>query len=198
MHLAAEIEAAVEAGVVALVSFGIAGALDPALAPGRLIVADTVGAADATFVAHRGWSTAIAERTGATRASIAAGDLLVPSAAMKARLRADSGAVAVDMESHVVARIARRHGLPFVVFRAIADPAKRSLPPAATVAMKEGGGIDLAAVLRSVATSPGQIPGLVAIARDTRAALGALRRARGQLGAGLHYLDLGELLVDVV
>ncbi len=41
----------------------------------------------------------------------------------KARLFAATGAVACDMESGAVARVAARHGLPFAVLRAICDPA---------------------------------------------------------------------------
>ena len=35
-------------------------------------------------------------------------------------------AVAVDMESHVAARVAHRHRLPFVVARVVSDAANRA------------------------------------------------------------------------
>lgn len=196
--LAEAIERAIIDGASSLISFGIAGALDPALRPGRLIVADRVVAHDRTFTVDPAWSRALVDRTGALAVSLTADDHMAVTATMKAQLRTRTGAAAVDMESHVVACIAERHGLPFVVLRAIADPSERSLPPAATIAMKEGGGIDPAAVLRSIAKNPGQLPALIAIARDTRAALGGLRRGRRLLGRGLGYLDLDQLGVDVI
>ena len=104
----------------------------------------------------------------------------------------------VEVEALRADAAATRHDLPFVVLRAIADPSDRSLPPAATIAMKQGGGIDLAAVLRSIAKTPGQLPALLAIARDTRAALSGLRRGRRLLGRGLGYLDLDQLGLDVI
>src|SRR6185437_16644110 len=49
----------------------------------------------------------------------------------KAALFRATGAVAVDLESHLVAAAAERARKPFLVLRAIADPALRALPPAA-------------------------------------------------------------------
>ena len=79
----------------------------------------------------------------------------------KADLHRTTGALAVDMESHVVARAARRHRLPFAAARVVCDPAHRALPPAARIGMKPDGRMDLPAVLRSVLAEPGQLPALI-------------------------------------
>ena len=71
----------------------------------------------------------------------------------------DSGALAVDMESQIAARIARRHELPFVALRAISDAATRGLPPAALVRLKPNGRVRLGGVLRSLMSEPFQIAG---------------------------------------
>ena len=55
---------------------------------------------------------------------------IVATQADKARAWIDTGALAVDLESAVVARAAAAAGIPFLVLRAIADPATRHLPPA--------------------------------------------------------------------
>ncbi len=197
-ELAIAIEACIAARAQPLLSFGMARALDAALRPGTLVVADAVISGDDRYGTDDRWSLSLREATGAVSGVIAAGDAMVVDAAAKRRLRVTTGAVAVDMESQVVARIARRHALPFAVFRAIADPAERSLPSAATVAMKPGGGIDLAAVLGSIARSPRQLPQLIAIGLDTRRALRALGRGRRLLGGGLGHADLDQLRVDVI
>jgi nucleoside phosphorylase len=57
----------------------------------------------------------------------------------KRALRAETGALAVDMESHVAARVAARRGLPFAVVRVISDSADEALPPAAQIGMKPDG-----------------------------------------------------------
>lgn len=97
-------------------------------------------------------------------------------AAGKRRLWQETGASAVDLESGAVARVARRLGLPFAVLRAICDPAERSLPPAALIALNETGRIQILQVLASVAANPAQLPMLIALARDAAAARQALIR----------------------
>src|SRR5207344_953730 len=97
------------------------------------------------------WSAAIAERLGdAARGPLLGRDAMAVTAAEKANLHRNAGALAVDMESHVAARVAQRHRLPFVAARVICDPAGRSLPPAAHVGMKPDGAMDIVAVLRSL------------------------------------------------
>ena len=198
--LEAAVEGAIATGVRALVSFGIAGALDPLLASGRLIVARSVrGPGAAPMLTDRRWSDALLERLpDAIEGDIAGSDAIVASAAMKAALRAATGAVAVDMESHHVGRIAAQRGLPFIVLRAVADPADRHVPHAARVAMRPGGGIDFSAVLASLARSPTQIAGLCRLGLDSRRALQALLQGRRRLGNGLGHPDLDELALHVV
>jgi adenosylhomocysteine nucleosidase len=115
----------------------------------------------------------------------------VASIAAKAALHAASGAAAVDMESAIVARAAARRGLPFAVLRVVADPATRALPPAALVAMREDGRIDVAAVLGALARAPHQCPAFARLALDSRRAFSALADARALLGADFAGVDLG-------
>jgi len=64
---------------------------------------------------------------------------IAAAATAKAALHARSGAVAVDLEARSVAGAASRAGLPFLVIRAIADPAEHDLPPAASARLKPDG-----------------------------------------------------------
>ncbi len=107
---------------------------------------------------------------------------IVASAAAKAALFASSGAVAVDLESGAVARVAAEHGLPFAVLRAICDPAERDLPPAALIALDRRGAIGLMRVIGSVLEHPTQVPALLALAADAAAARRALRAAVARIG----------------
>ncbi len=131
-------------------------------------------------------------------AAFAGVDLPLAGAAEKRALHARCGASLVDMESHIVARVAQRHGLPFAAIRVVADPAERQLPHAATVGMRPDGRVDVAAVLRSLARDPRQLPDLIRTARDARAAFAGLFRCRQLLGA--HFglaVDLGDPLLDM-
>src|SRR5208283_5200921 len=150
-------------GATALISFGLAGGLDPALRPGMVVVPDTVlsdgevSRADAALAARFG---------GLTGHCLLAGARIAADADTKRGLFAATGAHAIDLESGSVARIAAAHGLPFAVVRAICDPAERDLPPAALIALDQDGAIGLARVIGSVLAHPAQLPALLALAAD--------------------------------
>ena len=72
-------------------------------------------------------------------ADVAGSSSIVATAAAKATLQRDSGAVCVDQESHWVAEMAREKRVPFIVLRAIADRAGDSLPPAVLVGLDAQG-----------------------------------------------------------
>jgi adenosylhomocysteine nucleosidase len=164
-------------GATALVSFGLAGGLDPALRPGMVVVPDSVVCGGRWFAAD----AALAARFGGlTGHRLLAGGEIAADADAKRRLFEATGAQVIDLESGSVAWVAGEHGLPFALVRAICDPAERDLPPAALVALDQAGAIGLLAVLRSVARRPGQIPGLLALGRDA-----ALAR-RGLVGVAFH------------
>jgi hopanoid-associated phosphorylase len=197
--LADSIEREIANGIAGIVSFGIAGALISTLRPGALIVAKSTIFEGEILEAHEAWSASLMRSLPhALGESLAGSDRIVADRQNKERLHRETGAAAVDMESHIGARAAAKHGLPFVALRAISDPLDRVMPPAALIAMRDRGGIDLAAVLGSIAKSPRQMPQLIAIAHDTGRALGALGRGRRLLGARLGYADLDQLPVDVV
>ena len=89
----------------------------------------------------------------------------------------------LDLESGAVARIAQAYELPFVVVRAICDPAERDLPPAALVALDPDGEIGLLPVMRSLMRQPGQIIELLTLARDAALARRALVRVSKHFAA---------------
>ncbi len=174
---------AVAEGATVLVSFGICGGLDPTLASGSLLLPRVVlDRAGTRYRADRLWRDAAASVLGAAALMPAATDLLgidaiASSGASKATLQHRHGAAGVDLESHIVAREALRAGLPFIVLRAVADPAMCDLPPAARLPLGGRGQPRIAAVLGSVLRQPAQLPQLVRVARDARMALSSLSRA---------------------
>ena len=93
-----------------------------------------------------------------------------------------TGAVAVDMESHIVAAVGLAHGLPVATIRVITDPAQRTLPRSAATAMRPDGTINIGAIVWSVLKSPSEISGLVLTAVDACAARASLVRGRYWLG----------------
>lgn len=171
-------EKLVARGATALLSFGLAGGLDPALKPGDLLVPMAV--IEHGIVAHT--NEALSEKIGGwVGGTLFAAERIVVDPQAKRRLRATSGACAVDTESGAVARVAARHDIPFAVLRAICDNANRTLPPAALIALDAKGAIGVGAVLGSVLRHPGQIAGIVGVGRDAATARRALIRRVGVL-----------------
>lgn len=170
--------------VAGLISFGIAGGLDAALEPSALVLARRVVAPDGQWNADPNWLTVLGQLCHrAVPAIVAGSDSPIGSTSAKRELSVSSGASIVDTESHIVARIAFRYGLPFAVIRSVADPANRDLPPAALVPLRDGRP-DMAAVLSSLTRNPFQIPALARIAVEARRGYGSLRRVRRDLGIG--------------
>lgn len=176
-----------EQGVVALVSFGLCGGLAPWLTPGTLVVADTVLTDDeAPYATDGPWRRALLDRLpGAVTGPVLGLDRVVTSVAEKAELHDTTGALAVDTESPGVASVAARLGLPFMVLRAVADPADMALPRAALVGVRSDGRVAVGAALAAALRHPAEIPLLLRTARASRAAMAALLRGGAVLGPAL-------------
>ncbi len=169
-------QAMLRAGADGLISLGLAGGLNPALAPGDVVVPSAV---IVDGVRHA-VDPALADRLGgADGRAILGTTAVVATGAEKERLWRTTGAVAADLESGAVALVALSAGVPFAALRVICDPADRDLPPAALVALGRTGAIGLGRVMLSVLRHPGQVPALLRLAGDARAArLSLLARVR--------------------
>jgi len=190
--LAVALERAFAQRAAAIISFGIAGGLSTAATPGTWLVADAVVTRTARWPVDAAWAAALALcLPGAVNGDLAGADAIISAPADKLALGAATGAFAVDTESHVVAAFAATHGVPFAVFRVIADPVSRALAPATFRGMRSDGTINQRAVLGSILRTPGQLPMLVRNAIDARTAYRALSRGRRLLGSGLGYPNLG-------
>lgn len=180
--LAEELEAAIAQGARGLVSFGTAGGLVPGVKAGQWIIAHKVldmpdNARE--YVSSIVWADALRRALpAALRADLAGVTAPVVTADDKAALCRESGAAAADMESHIVARVAAAHGLPFVVARVVIDPAERSLPPAALAGMRADGSVNLLGVLCSLTKHPLQLPALIRVGKDAGRAKEAMRYGR--------------------
>lgn len=170
-------------GCRALASIGTAGGLDPALRPGTVIVCDGVCPPDGGEIAlpDGGWTDRLAAGLEAGGIAVRRGCLLGAARplfdpAEKARAFADTGALAVDMETLAVARVAGEAGLPWAALRVVADPAGSALPQAAARAIRPDGTVDPIRLIWGLTCHPSQIGGFLALGRFGRKALGALRR----------------------
>lgn len=184
-------QALLAGGAESLVSWGVAGGLDPALANGTLLLPDRImdsslqdGLAVDTPWRARLLACLESVITVSTAPLISA-ETPAKNARDKARLFA-TGCAAVDMESHAVAQCAAQAGVPFVAVRAVADPAHAALPRAATAAMDEAGHMRPFALIGAIAASGGRdIKALGGLARATRCAEHTLATVRRLTGTDL-------------
>jgi hopanoid-associated phosphorylase len=179
-------------GLRAVISFGIAGGLDPALQSGDVVVATAVLAEEGVWKVPPSVVSAMADRVRASGIPVAQGALvgaeeavLLPST--KASMREATDAIAVDMESHIGAAYAARNNLPFAAVRVISDPAERALPPLAKRALKPDGRVDFPAVLAGLARAPSELTTLLRAGGDAGRAFAGLRRCRRLLDFGLCF-----------
>ncbi len=176
-------------GCSGIVSFGTAGGLAPELEPGTVIIASAVSGPLGVIDTDPEWSARMfaafagtpveAKAVRGTMAGVAAP---LAGEQEKRSLYRSTGALAVDMESHIAGAIAQARGLPFAVCRAIVDPAWRSLPRAATVGLRDDGTTTILPILRELLREPKQLGALLRIAGDARAAKGSLVQARHAMG----------------
>jgi adenosylhomocysteine nucleosidase len=177
-------------GYRGIISFGVAGGLAANLRTGDWVVASHVLESQITRSTDAAWSNSLLEAiAGASYAPILGVDAPVAEPTMKRDLHLATGAAAVDMESHMVARLAAAHGLAFAAMRVIVDPHDRAIPPAAVLGMGRNGGADIWAVLRNLVAHPSQLSLLARVAADAIAARAELLRVRRLLGPHFGLAD---------
>ncbi len=177
---------ALHGDITGVISFGLGGGLSPHLKVGDVVIAERILSGSEALRCDNAWRVALAAKLPtAYQGPIAASPVVLDSAAAKAALYNNSGALAVDMESLVAARFAASRGLKLAVLRVISDDAGHALPPAALVAMQPDGSIALSRVLWSVAKNPLQIPALIRTGIASNKAFAELLRCRNLCGPGL-------------
>lgn len=191
-NLAASLTRAMAAGCGGLISFGVAGGLAPDLKPGTCVVGSTILDGDERRQTDMRWAQRLMRIIpGAVYGPIIGVREPIADATDKHALHAQTGALAVDMESHVVARTAARHGVPVAAIRVVVDPAQRTIPRSALAGTRPDGTIDPLSVMRSLLRYPGDLVALIRMSLDARAARATLVRGSALLGPGLGLLDMG-------
>jgi adenosylhomocysteine nucleosidase len=188
--LAAAIDRAVGKDCRGLVSFGVAGGLSPELRCGTCVVGSAILSHAARYPTDERWSRNLLR---AIPHGIYAAIIGVPAPVIqpddKHALFRNTGAVAVDTESHVVASVACALGLPMVAVRVIIDPAAHTLPKSTLAAVRPDGSVSVAAVIAAATKDPAELVALPRIALAAHAARATLVRTCRLLGPGFGLPD---------
>jgi adenosylhomocysteine nucleosidase len=169
----------IEAGAGALISWGMAGGLDPALVTGTLLLpSEVVSPEGEVFPTARDWRERLCTALAVSR-PVCVGRLLtcrepIGTAVGKASAFDRTGAAAVDMESFAVAEVAARGGQPFIAVRVILDAAADTLPRALLAAAAGTGAVHAWRLLGGLARAPADLPALTRLVRKYWAARRAL------------------------
>jgi adenosylhomocysteine nucleosidase len=162
-----------------LVMAGVAGALDPALRIGDVIVAGMVYAGAETLIPDIPFDRTPEVRSGplltVDRVLISAGEKRTAYAETRPPA-APVPALAVEMETAAVARVAVELGIPWAAVRALSDTADETLPVDFNALRDTDGDLPTSRVALYALTHPGCIPGLMRLGRNTGFAAEALAR----------------------
>jgi adenosylhomocysteine nucleosidase len=155
-------ESGISGGCAVVIMAGVAGALDPALQVGDVVIDDL----------PPGWNAP----AGARRGAIVTQDGILATPSDKADLFGRTGALAVDMETACVRQWARGRGVPFVAVRSISDRADQTLDPAVLRLVDSFGNPRPAALAKALLARPSLVPHLWRLGADSK-------RAAARLGA---------------
>jgi adenosylhomocysteine nucleosidase len=170
-----------------IISFGVAGGLAPHLRPGACIIGSAILSGLNRMPTNDTWSQKLLKSfPDAVSGMILGVSAPVADPRDKQALHLNTGALAVDMESHIVAAVGAAHGLPVAAMRVITDPAERALPASAVASMRPNRTTNIGAMIRSVLIRPREIPALFQTALAART---TLVRGRHLLGPVLLRVD---------
>jgi adenosylhomocysteine nucleosidase len=185
-------QALVAAGAEGLLSFGLAGALEPGLHAGDVLlpqsVRDEKGQVHTTYGPWRERLAGCARARGENQVRVG-GVLLsvvepLTGSMSKSQAWSQTGAQGVDMESFAIASVAVEKGVTFAVLRVVIDTAADTVPAGLTQATDAYGEANYARLAAGLLRAPADLVALLRLARRYRVALRSLR-SLGQRGLGL-------------
>ncbi len=173
-NAASAARALADRGATALISFGFAGGLDPALKVADLILAElVVGEGGATLSPDPDWQASASRLFAGLNVlpvPLFSGRAVIAKPEDKTRLYQETGAFAVDMESFAVGDVAGELGLKFLVLRAILDPANQIIPESALAGYSQDGTISKKDIASALMARPQDMPAMIQLGIDNRKA----------------------------
>ena len=153
--------------VNALISWGVAGAIDKSLSSGDIVLANSIINEGENYSTTRDWLSRVSKHLQSIR-SIYNGDIvsskeICASSTDKFHLSLRTDAIAVDMESAAIAEIASANNLDLLVIRTISDDAETTIPEAVLKHTNNLGQPRILNFMLSCMTNPNQIRDIFAL-----------------------------------
>ena len=117
------------------------------------------------------WNSSLRNKllaAGAKPAKIFCADRIATTVAEKKKLREETGADAVEMESAAIHAVCAERGIPCVTVRVISDTANEDLPLDFNALGKPDKSLDFGKLAWAIAKSPGKIGALMALRNTTK------------------------------
>ena len=105
---------------------------------------------------------------GAKQLKFFCADHIAITVAEKKKLRAETGADAVEMESAAIHAVCRERGIPCATVRVISDSANEDLPLDFNALSKTDKGLDYGKLFFAITKSPGKIRALLELQKKTK------------------------------
>ena len=165
----------VKNGCNILISFGYAGALDPQLSAGDLVLPKSViDAKDNIFRTdkelHKKISGHFSNEIALSHGRLFGSDTIIWDAEEKKRVLDQYNTQTVDMESLGVAQAASENNCSFLIVRAISDTAKQDLPKNTLKSINLNNNIKIGSILLDLAKNPNELPCLLRLAQNSQKA----------------------------
>jgi len=143
-----------------VITCGFAGGLDPKLKGGDVLFETSAGEPLAAAL----------QKSGATPGRIICAERVATTAAEKRELRSTTRADAVEMESGHICAICAEKKIPCATVRVILDTADSDLPLDFNSLMNANQEMDFLKLARTLMGSPGKIPLLMSLQKESRSA----------------------------
>jgi len=165
--------------VNALISWGVAGAIDDAVNSGDIIIAKSVINQSDRYLISANWLDRVSKHLLQSSAVVFNGEIsssreICASINDKSQLSQNTAALAVDMESAAIAETATANNLDFLVIRTISDNAQTSIPVAVVNHTNNLGQPRIFKFVLSCLSKPNQIREIVKLANGYKKALTSL------------------------